>query len=55
MPLTADALPGIVLSTRDLARARMAQPDRLGAWALAVPTSMVLASGPAGSTLKEPS
>ncbi|MBC7550400.1 MAG: hypothetical protein H7269_05800, partial [Cellulomonas sp.] len=55
VPLTADALPGIVLSTRDLARARMAQPDRLGAWALAVPTSMVLASGPAGSTLKEPS
>jgi len=55
VPLTADALPGLVLSTRDLARARMAQPDQLGAWALAVPTSMVLAAGPAGSDLKEPS
>jgi hypothetical protein len=53
VPLTADALPGLVLSTRDLARARMAQPDRLGAWALAVPTSMVLAAGPAGSELRE--
>ena len=36
----------IVLSTRELARARMAQPDRLLDWALAVPTSMVLACGP---------
>ncbi|WP_407345510.1 hypothetical protein [Pengzhenrongella phosphoraccumulans] len=52
-PLTADALPSLVLSTRDLARARMAQPDQLGAWALAVPTSMVLASGPAGTDLRE--
>jgi hypothetical protein len=54
VPLTADALPGIVLSTRRLARARMAQPDALGAWALAVPTSMVLAAGSAGSHLVEP-
>ena len=30
--LTADALPGIVLSTRVQAHARMAQPDHLGAW-----------------------
>ena len=52
-PLTAEALPGVVLATRQLARARMAQPDGLGAWALAVPTSMVLATGPAGSTLVE--
>jgi hypothetical protein len=43
----------MVLSTRELARARMAQPDELGAWAVAVPTSMVLASGRAGSDLEE--
>ena len=41
------------MATRQLARDRMAQPDALGAWALAVPTSMVLASGPAGSELTE--
>ena len=52
-PLTAEALPSIVLSTRELARARMAQPNQLGAWSLAVPTSMVLAAGPAGSDLKD--
>ncbi len=50
-PLTADALPSVVLSTRQLARARMAQPDRLLDWSLAVPTSMVLAAGPAGGDL----
>ena len=53
VPLTAAALPAIVMATRQLARARMAQPDALGAWALAVPTSMVLATGPAGSELTE--
>jgi len=53
-PLTADALPSIVLATRQLARARMAQPDQLGQWSLAVPTSMVLTSGPAAATLVEP-
>ena len=53
VPLTADALPGIVLATRELARARMAQPDGLGAWSLAAPTSMVLVSGRAGATLVE--
>jgi hypothetical protein len=52
--LSADALPGIVLSTRVQAHARMAQPDRLGAWSLAVPTSMVLAGGRAGSDLVGP-
>lgn len=52
-PITPESLPAIVLSTRELARARMAQPDELGAWALAVPTSMVLASGRAGSDLEE--
>ena len=52
-PLTALALPSLVLSTRQLARARMAQPDQLGAWSLAVPTSMVLAAGPAGSDLQD--
>lgn len=52
-PITPEALPAIVLSTRELARARMAQPDELSAWALALPTSMVLASGPAGSDLEE--
>ncbi|HEY8718644.1 hypothetical protein [Pengzhenrongella sp.] len=51
--ITTDSLPAIVLSTRELARARMAQPDELGAWSLAVPTSMVLAAGPAGSDLEE--
>jgi hypothetical protein len=49
--LSADALPGIVLSTRAQAHARMAQPDQLGAWSLAVPTSMILAGGRAGSDL----
>ena len=53
VPLTADALPGIVMGTRQLARARMAQPDQLGEWSLAVPTSMVLTSGPAGASLVE--
>jgi len=53
VPLTTEALPGIVLATRELARARMAQPYQLGEWALAVPASMVLTSGPAGSTLLE--
>ena len=53
VPITADSLPSIVLSTRALARARMAQPDQLGAWTVAVPTSMVLASGRAGSALEE--
>ena len=46
--LTAEALPGIVLSTRAQAHARMAQPDQLGAWSLAVPTSMVLGRRPRG-------
>jgi hypothetical protein len=32
----------------------MAQPDLLGAWSLAVPTSMVLAGGRAGSDLVGP-
>jgi hypothetical protein len=54
VPLTADALPGIVLSTRDQARARMAQPDTLGAWSLAVPTSMVLGGDPSGARLVRP-
>ena len=49
--LNADALPGIVLSTRMQAHARTAQPDRLGTWSNAVPTSMVLGGGPAGSDL----
>lgn len=49
--LSAEALPGIVLSTRAQAHARMAQPDQLGAWSLAVPTSMILAGGRAGSDL----
>jgi hypothetical protein len=53
VPITADSLPSIVLSTRALARARMAQPDQLGAWTVAVPTSMVLAAGRAGSALEE--
>jgi hypothetical protein len=52
--LTADALPGIVLSTREQARARMAQPDQLGGWSLAAPSSMVLAPGRAGSSLVDP-
>ena len=47
-------LPGIVLSTRMQAHARMAQPDQLGAWSLAVPTSMVLSGGRAGCDLVEP-
>ncbi|MEO7784358.1 MAG: hypothetical protein ABIR97_07290 [Terracoccus sp.] len=50
-PLTAEALPSLVMSTRQLSRARMAQPDRLLEWSVAVPTSMVLAAGPAGSDL----
>ncbi|MFG2076337.1 hypothetical protein [Nonomuraea maritima] len=54
VPLTADELPGIVLATRELARARMAQPDQLGAWSLAVPTSMILTAGSAGTNLVEP-
>lgn len=51
VPLTASALPGMILATRELARARMAQPDVLADWGLAVPTSMVLASGPAATRL----
>ncbi len=51
VPLTAEALPAVVLATRRLARARMAQPDGLDEWALSVPSSMFLASGPAASTL----
>lgn len=54
VPLAADALPGIVQSIRLQARARMAQPDQLGGWSLAVPTSMVLTTGPAGETLVNP-
>ena len=50
-PLTAEALPGIVASTRLQARARMVQPDGLGPWVLAVPSSMVLTTGPAGTDL----
>ncbi len=49
--LTADALPGIVLSTRMQAHARTAQPDHLGTWSHAVPTSMVLGGRRAGSDL----
>ena len=52
--LTADALPGIVLSTRMQAHGRTAQPDHLGTWSHAVPTSMVLAGGRAGSELVGP-
>lgn len=54
VPLAPDALPGIVLATRELARARMAHPDQLDAWSMAVPTSMILAAGPAGADLVEP-
>ena len=49
--LTADALPSMVLSIRQQARARMAQPDQLDGWSVAVPTSMVLITGPAGTDL----
>jgi len=52
--LNADALPGIVLSTRMLAHARTAQPDQLDTWSHAVPTSMVLGGGRAGSDLEGP-
>lgn len=52
--LTAAALPAIVLSARQQARARMAQPDRLADWSLAVPMSMVLITGPAGESLVDP-
>ena len=46
---TAAALPSMVLSIRQQARARMAQPDQLDGWSVAVPTSMVLTTGPAGT------
>jgi hypothetical protein len=52
--LTAEALPAIVLSAREQARARMAQPDQLADWSLAVPMSMVLLTGPAGESLVNP-
>lgn len=55
VPLSAAGLASIVTATRQLARARMAQPDQLRSWSLAVPTSMILTSGPAGATLVEPS
>lgn len=49
--LTAAALPAMVVSARQQARARMAQPDQLADWSLAVPMSMVLLTGPAGESL----
>ena len=52
--LTAAALPAIVLAARQQARARMAQPDQLADWSLAVPMSMVLLTGPAGESLVNP-
>ena len=51
VPLTAETLPGIVLAAREQARARMVQPAGVADWSPAVPMSMVLSTGPAGSDL----
>ena len=54
VPITAESLPAIVLSTRALgqgANGAAGRARRLGAWP--VPTSMVLATGRAGSDLEE--
>jgi hypothetical protein len=52
-PLDAGQLPGIVLATRQLARARMVQPDQLGTWTLGVPSSLLLATGPAAVLVED--
>jgi hypothetical protein len=54
VPLSADTLPEVVLAARELARARMVQPDGVSAYTLALPSSMVLTTGRAGSTLVDP-
>jgi len=52
--LTLEALPAIVLSARQQARARWPKTAQLADWSLAVPISMVLLTGPAGESLDNP-
>ena len=51
-PLDTATLVDIVLDVRRLARARMATPDMLSRYQAGLPTSMLLASGPAATDLE---
>jgi hypothetical protein len=52
-PLSAAEIPRTVLSARSLARARMAMPDGLPDLVLGVPSSLLLAAGPAAAEVVE--